>query len=40
MAIRWKKVDGYWYYFNSNGSMAANTAIDGYYVDINGAWIE
>ena len=25
-----------WYYLNSNGSMAANTYIDGYYLDGNG----
>ncbi|NRZ86754.1 glucan-binding YG repeat protein [Clostridium beijerinckii] len=29
-----------WYYLNGNGSMAANTTINGYTVDENGAWVQ
>lgn len=35
----WKWINGKCYYFYSNGSMASNTTIDGYYVDVSGAWI-
>lgn len=30
------KIDGLWYYFNNDGSMAADTWIEGYYVDFSG----
>ena len=32
--------DGRWYYLNANGSMAANTTVDGYVLGANGAWIK
>ncbi len=31
--------NGKWYYLYSSGVMASNTTIDGYKIDINGAWI-
>lgn len=33
-----KDIDGKWYCLNSNGSMAVNSTIDGYYVDASGIW--
>jgi len=39
MITGWKQIKDTWYYFNNNGVMAANTFIDDYYVDSNGAWI-
>ena len=33
----WTQIDGKWYYFYVDGSMAANTKVDGYEVDANGA---
>ena len=36
----WEIINGIWYYFDANGYMLADTTTpDGYYVDINGAWI-
>ena len=32
-----KQIDGKWYYFCSDGSMSANTAIDGYTIGPDGA---
>jgi len=34
----WRKIDGNWYYFYSNGYMAKNTVIDGYVLGNDGAW--
>lgn len=34
----WKNIDGNWYYFYSNGYMAHDTMIDGYYVNSSGVW--
>lgn len=39
MLSGWQQIKDVWYYFNENGVMAANTFIDDYYVDSNGAWI-
>ncbi|MEX0052294.1 starch-binding protein [Clostridium butyricum] len=39
MATGWKDVNGIWYYLYSDGSMAYNTIIDGYNLDVSGAWI-
>jgi len=33
---KWIQIDGKWYYFYSDGSLAKNTRVDGYEVDING----
>jgi hypothetical protein len=33
---KWLQIDGKWYYFNADGSLAKNTSIDGYEVDDNG----
>ena len=34
----WQKINGAWYYFNySDGKMASNTWVDGYYVNGSGA---
>ena len=40
MATGWIKDKGKWYYLNLDGSMASNTIINGYRVDISGAWIK
>ncbi|MFW2490705.1 transglutaminase domain-containing protein [Clostridium chromiireducens] len=34
----WKLIDKNWYYFYSNGYMAHDTTIDGYYLNSSGAW--
>lgn len=40
MVTGWlQDTDGKWYYLNSNGAMAKNTTINGYYVDENGVWV-
>lgn len=37
----WQYIDGNWYYFYyGDGKMAANTWIDGYYVNSSGAWVK
>ena len=33
----WKQIDGKWYYFYTDGTMAANTTIDGYTIGSDGA---
>lgn len=41
MKINWiKDADGNWYYLQSSGKMAKNTTIDGYKLDVNGAWVK
>ena len=35
-SIGWKLIDNSWYYFDSNGYMAHNTIVDGYYIESNG----
>lgn len=37
-ATGWKLIDGNWYYFYSDGYMAKNTTINGYYLNSSGAW--
>lgn len=37
-SIGWRQIDGNWYYFDSDGYMAINKIIDGYYVNSSGAW--
>ncbi len=39
MKTGWQHIDGSWYYFNSNGTMASNTVVDGYELGSNGALI-
>ncbi len=44
MATGWQLVGDKWYYLNptadgTQGAMAANTYIDGYYVGADGAWV-
>jgi len=34
----WRLIQGNWYYFYSNGYMAKDTTINGYYLNGNGAW--
>ena len=36
----WKWINSKCYYFDKNGKMAANTWIDGSYVDADGAWVK
>jgi len=33
---KWLQIDGKWYYFNNDGSLAVSTKVDGYEVDKNG----
>lgn len=33
---KWVEIDGKWYYFNSDGSLARSTTVDGHEVDENG----
>lgn len=33
----WKQIDGKWYYFYADGTMAVNTTIDGYTIGSDGA---
>ena len=33
----WKQIDGKWYYFYTDGTMAVNTTIDGYAIGSDGA---
>ena len=40
MAVGWNQVNGVWYYLYTDGSMAANTVVDGYTLDVNGAWTQ
>jgi len=40
MQTGWKLVNSKWYYLYDSGQMAANTTIDGYKLDKNGAWIQ
>jgi len=35
----WHWINGKCYYMYASGAMAANTRIEGYYVDNSGAWI-
>lgn len=37
-ATGWRYINGNWYYFYSDGYMAHDTSIDGYYVNSSGAW--
>ena len=37
-AYGWKEIDGEWFYFDNEGWMAADTWIDGYYVNASGVW--
>ena len=39
MQTGWIQSSGKWYYLYSSGAMAANTTINGYRVNSNGAWI-
>lgn len=36
----WANIDGNWYYFYYDGTMAFNTHVNGYYVNSNGAWVK
>lgn len=38
-ATGWKLIDGNWYYFYSDGYMAKDKTIDGYYLNSSGVWI-
>lgn len=37
-ATGWRNIDGKWYYFYSDGYMAHDTTIGGYYLNSSGAW--
>ena len=37
---RWMLIDGKYYYFYSSGSMATDTTVGGYKVDVSGQWIQ
>lgn len=36
----WMQIDGGWYWFGEDGVMAADTTVDGYYVNKDGLWTE
>lgn len=36
----WKQIGGKWYYFLSDGAMAANQTIDGYWINADGVWVK
>lgn len=36
VSARWMEIEGKWYYFYEDGSLATNTKIDGYQIDENG----
>lgn len=38
-AVGWQEIDGKWYYFNKDNTMAVSQYIDGFYVGRDGAWI-
>lgn len=38
-ATGWKQINGDWYYFYSDGYMAHDTTVEGYYLNSNGTWI-
>jgi hypothetical protein len=38
--IGWMNIDGKYYYFSSNGYMAHDAIIDGYYLGADGAWVQ
>lgn len=38
-ATGWRLIESKWYYFYSDGYMAVNTKIDGYYLNLNGTWM-
>ena len=40
MKTGWQQIDSAWYYFYGSGAMAADTTIDGCYLDANGVWQE
>lgn len=40
MKTGWLKGNKAWYYLNQSGEMASNTTVDGYYLGVDGAWIE
>ena len=40
MKTGWNLVNKKWYYLKTNGDMASNTIINGYKVDLSGAWVK
>ena len=39
MVVGWHQINGYWYFFNSDGAMLRDTLTpDSYIVDKNGRW--
>ena len=38
MVTGWKQLQGKWYYFHGDGTMAASEWISGYWLGKNGAW--
>ena len=39
MLTGWQNLNGTWYYLKDWGGMAANTTVDGYYLNASGAWV-
>ena len=35
----WQEIDGKWYYFQEDNTMATDMTIDSYYVGKDGAWV-
>ncbi|MDR7812722.1 hypothetical protein [Lacrimispora sp.] len=38
MVTGWRQIKENWYYFNSDGAMAVNTIINGFFIDEDGTW--
>jgi hypothetical protein len=38
-SVGWRNIEGKWYYFYSDGYMAHDTTVDGYYLNSSGEWI-
>ena len=39
MLTGWQIIGDDWYYFDGSEAMAVDAWIDGYYVNLNGAWV-
>ena len=40
MKTGWVQYKGAWYYLSQNGEMVSNDTVDGYYLGVDGSWVE